>query len=62
METIDEDSPPVLTPVRTPPPTRKKARTVPPPPPGSEARKALEEAIVETKDRSGDVPGSSSAT
>ena len=56
IETIDEDSPPVLTPVRTPPPTSKKARTVPPPPPGSEARKALEEAIVESKDRSGDVP------
>ena len=31
-------------------PARKKPRTVPPPPPGSAERKALEQAIVETKD------------
>jgi hypothetical protein len=44
-------SAPVLEPIpEAPPPTRRKARTVPPPPPGSEARKQLEQAIVDTKD------------
>jgi hypothetical protein len=41
-DTIDEDNPP-------PPTGRKRPRTLPPPPPGSEARKALEEAIVDSK-------------
>jgi hypothetical protein len=31
-------------------PPRKKPRTIPPPPPGSEARKALEDAIIDAKD------------
>jgi hypothetical protein len=62
--TVDPEPAPELAPKSTPAPApeasppasppRKKPRTVPPPPPGSEARKALEQAIVETK--SSEVP------
>ena len=52
-DTLDDESPPVMPPPAT---GRNKPRTVPPPPPGSDARKALEDAIVENKDRSGDIP------
>jgi hypothetical protein len=55
-DTLDDESPPVMSAPRAAAPGRKKPRTVPPPPPGSDARKALEDAIVESKDRSGDVP------
>ncbi len=56
-DTIDEDSPPER-PAPGPAPgsaapgegvRRSKPRTVPPPPPGSNARKALEDAIVESR-------------
>lgn len=38
-DTLDDDAPPV----------RRKARTIPPPPPGSDARKQMEDLIVESK-------------
>lgn len=47
-DTVDDDHPVAAE------PRRKRPRTMPPPPPGSTARKALEEAIVETK--SSEVP------
>jgi len=53
-DTIDDESPPVMPPPAAVVPGRKKPRTVPPPPPGSDARKALEDAIVESK--SSEVP------
>jgi hypothetical protein len=42
VDTVDDDAP-------RPPAGRKRTRTLPPPPPGSDARKALEDAIVESK-------------
>lgn len=47
-------APPLAASVDEPAPPRKKQKTLPPPPPGSEARRALETAIVATKD--GPVP------
>ncbi len=49
VDTLDDDHPPAG--MQAPPPahSRKRPRTLPPPPPGSEARKALEEAIVKAK-------------
>jgi len=41
-DTIDDDA-------DAPPAARKKPRTIPPPPPGSEARKQMEELIVESR-------------
>jgi hypothetical protein len=51
-DTIDDESPPLMPAAAAS--GRKKPRTVPPPPPGSDARKALEDAIVESK--SSEVP------
>ncbi len=48
VDTVDDDHPPAG--MQVPPPVRKRPRTLPPPPPGSEARKALEEAIVEASE------------
>jgi hypothetical protein len=56
-DTIDDESPPVMAPpARAAAPGRKRSRTLPPPPPGSDARKALEDAIVESKNTSDAVP------
>jgi predicted nucleic acid-binding Zn-ribbon protein len=53
-DTVDDDHPPAPPVPAFEPAGRKRPRTMPPPPPGSTARKALEEAIVETK--SSEVP------
>jgi hypothetical protein len=44
-----EPAPTPVAPSSSGPTGRRKARTVPPPPPGSEARKQLEDAIVDSK-------------
>jgi hypothetical protein len=48
-DTVDDAQP--ASAAQTPSTGRKRPRTLPPPPPGSEARKALEEAIVEGRTR-----------
>ncbi|MEO8844219.1 MAG: hypothetical protein ABI591_25325 [Kofleriaceae bacterium] len=53
-DTVDDDHPPEPPAPAAQPTGRKRPRTMPPPPPGSTARRALEEAIVETK--SSEVP------